>query len=152
MSCGIGSICFIRLLELKGKPTSKTHFWVIDTLQTKPNFRGELSNSKVKAHRKNRARGHTFVLLSRRIWGVSQTLDHPNPMGVIPQGSSKNVVLTVSTSQLLRCYITNKMMLYITSKMMLIFLFHLICSLDLSSSCTWPSPCNWLISMNRSPY
>jgi hypothetical protein len=56
------------------------------------------------------------------------------------------------SSQLLRCYITNKMMLYITSKMMLIFLFHLICSLDLSSSCTWPSPCNWLISMNRSPY
>ena len=41
----------------------------------------------------------------------------------------------------------------ITSKMMLIFLFHLICSLDyLSSSCTWPSPCNWLISMIHSPY
>ena len=26
------------------------------------------------------------------------------------------------------------------------------CSLDLSSSCTWPSPCNWLISMIHSPY
>ena len=92
-------ICFITLLELKGKPTSKTHFWVIDTLQTKPNFRGELSNSKVKAHRKAR---------KNRARGVSQTLDRQNPMGVIPQGLYKNVVLTVSTQVKLRCYITNK--------------------------------------------
>jgi hypothetical protein len=52
-------------LELKGKPTSKTHFWVI-TLQTKPNFRGELSNSKVKAHRSWREKtGHAVSL---KLW------------------------------------------------------------------------------------
>ena len=45
---------------------------------------------------------------TRGVRGVSQTLDRQNPMGVIPQGLSKNVVLTGSTQVKLRCYITNK--------------------------------------------
>jgi hypothetical protein len=127
MSCGIGFICFITLLELKGKPTSKTHFWVI-TLQTKPNFRCELEKTRKWRHTEVGEKKQGTRCLSN--FGPPKS--HGHPMGIIPQALSKNVVLTVSTQVKLRWYIYildiiryNRMMLYIAGKMMLIFLFHL---------------------------
>jgi hypothetical protein len=66
------------------KDTLLSHYASNETQLQRWTFKLE-SEGTQKLARKNRARG------------VSQTLDRQNPMGIIPQGLSKNVGLTVST-------------------------------------------------------